>query len=85
MAYHEKLAKLCREGLSKGITIVITALDTKGVTSYLGNFKQKIAFELPVEKYADIFTGKVGLIKNTPGRGLQMLRLNRKALRAHSG
>jgi len=31
--------------LSKGITIVITALDTKGVTSYLGNFKQKIAFE----------------------------------------
>jgi len=53
----------------KGITIVITALDTKGVTSYLGNFKQKIAFELPVEKYADIFTGKVGLIKNTPGRG----------------
>jgi len=49
--------------LSKGITIVITALDTKGVTSYLGNFKQKI------EKYADIFTGKVGLIKNTPGRG----------------
>jgi len=24
---------------------------------------------LPVEKYADIFTGKVGLIKNTPGRG----------------
>lgn len=69
MAYHEKLAKLCREGLSKGITIIITALDTKGVTSYLGNFKQKIAFELPVEKYADIFTGKVGLIKNTPGRG----------------
>lgn len=68
-AYHEKLAKLCREGLSKGITIVVTALDTKGVTSYLGSFKQKIAFEMPVDKYSDIFTGKVGLIGNYPGHG----------------
>jgi len=42
MAYHEKLAKLCREGLSKGITIVITALDTKGVTSYLGILSRKL-------------------------------------------
>lgn len=69
MAYHEKLAKLCREGLSKGITIVITAIDTKGTGAYLGSFKQKIAFEMPQDKYAEIFTGKVGTIGNNPGHG----------------
>lgn len=68
-AYHEKLAKLCRDGLSKGITIVVTAVDTKGVTTYLGGFKQKIAFEMPGDKYPEIFTGKVGLIGNKPGHG----------------
>ena len=69
MAYQEKLAKLCRDGLSKGITIVITAVDTKGVASYLGSFKQKIAFEMPHDKYAEIFTDKVGMIGNNPGHG----------------
>lgn len=68
-AYQEKLAQLCRDGLSKGITIVATAVDTKGITSYMGNFKQKIAFEMPQDKYADIFSGKVGIIGNNPGHG----------------
>lgn len=68
-AYQEKLAKLCRDGLSKGITIVITAVETKGLNSYLGSFKQKIAFEMPQDKYTEIFTGKVGLIGNNPGHG----------------
>lgn len=68
-AYQEKLAKLCRDGLSKGITIVITAVETKGLNAYLGSFKQKIAFEMPQDKYAEIFTGKVGLIGNNPGHG----------------
>lgn len=68
-AYHEKLAKLCRDGLSKGITLIVTAVDTKGITSYLGGFKQKLAFEMPQDKYAEIFTGKVGMIGNNPGHG----------------
>lgn len=68
-AYQEKLAKLCRDGLSKGITIVITAVETKGLNPYLGSFKQKIAFEMPQDKYAEVFTGKVGLIGNNPGHG----------------
>lgn len=68
-AYQEKLAKLCRDGLSKGITIVITAAETKGLGSYLGVFKQKIAFEMPPDKYSEIFTGKVGFIGNNPGHG----------------
>lgn len=68
-AYHEKLAKLCRDGLSKGITIIVTAVDTKGLVSYLGGFKQKVAFEMPQDKYMEIFAGKVGLIGNNPGHG----------------
>lgn len=68
-AYQEKLAKLCREGLSKGITIIITAIDTKGTGAYLGSFKQKIAFDMPQDKYPEIFTGKVGTIGNNPGHG----------------
>ena len=68
-AYQEKLAKLCRDGLSKGITVVVTAVETKGLGSYLGSFKQKVAFEMPPDKYADVFTGKVGQIGNNPGHG----------------
>ena len=69
MAYQEKLAKLCRDGLSKGITVVVTALDTKGTGTYLGSFKQKIALEMPYDKYMEIFTDKVGMIGNNPGHG----------------
>lgn len=68
-AYQEKLAKLCRDGLSRGITVLVTAVETKGIVSYLGSFKQKIAFEMPQDKYTDIFTGKVGVIGNNPGHG----------------
>ncbi len=68
-AYQEKFAKLCRDGLSKGITVVVTAVETKGLGSYLGSFKQKIAFEMPPDKYSEIFTGKVGQIGNNPGHG----------------
>lgn len=68
-AYQDKLAKLCRDGLSRGITIVVTAVDTKGTVSYMGSFKQKIAFELAADKYGDIFSSKVGQIGNNPGHG----------------
>lgn len=68
-AYQEKLAKLCRDGLSKGITIVVTAVETKGLNSYMGSFRQKVAFEMPPDKYSEIFTGKVGQIANNPGHG----------------
>lgn len=69
LAYQEKLAKLCRDGLSRGITIIVTAIETKGLGSYLGSFKQKIAFEMPQDKYTEIFIEKVGVIGNNPGHG----------------
>lgn len=67
--YRDKLAKLCRDGLSKGISIVVTAVDTKGTSSLMGTFKQKIAFEMPADKYSEIFNGKVDQIGNNPGHG----------------
>ena len=45
----------------------MAAVDTKGTTSYLGGFKQKIAFEMPGDKYSEIFNGKVDVIGNNPG------------------
>ncbi len=68
-AYREKLSQLCRDGLSKGITVLATAVETKGLSAYLGNFKQKIAFDMPVDKYSEIFSGKVEQIGNNPGHG----------------
>lgn len=68
-AYQEKLAKLCRDGLSKGITIVMTASSTKGLGSLMGNFKQKIALEMPVDSYTEIFNHKVIPVGNNPGHG----------------
>lgn len=68
-SYHEKLSKLCRDGLSKGITITVTASETKGITSYLGSFKQKIALDMPADKYIEIFSGKADQIGNNPGHG----------------
>lgn len=67
--YQEKLAKLCRDGLSKGITIIMTASSTKGLGSYMNSFKQKIALEMPADSYTDIFSHKVIPVGNNPGHG----------------
>ena len=41
-SYHEKFARLCRDGRSRGISVVFTAGDTKGVTRFLLSFEQKV-------------------------------------------
>lgn len=68
-SYQEKFGRICREGSSKGISVVFTATDTKGISGYLLSFKQKIALNLPVDKYVDIFNTKVEAARNIPGRG----------------
>lgn len=68
-AYHEKLAKLCRDGLSKGITVVLTAASLKGMSAYMNNFKQKIALDMPAENYSDIFGHKVIPVGGNAGHG----------------
>lgn len=68
-SYQEKFGRLCRDGSSKGISIVFTATETKGVGQYLLSFKQKIALNLPIDKYTELFNVKVEAAGNIPGRG----------------
>ncbi|MBQ4253375.1 MAG: hypothetical protein II712_00965, partial [Erysipelotrichaceae bacterium] len=68
--YKERLMLLCRDGLSKGLTIVFTANDTASLANYLTNFGQKVAFEMPENSYGDIFSGKVNAVMRSAGRGI---------------
>lgn len=75
-SYQEKLGKLCRDGLSKGITVVMTASSTKGTSSLLSSFKQKIALELPEDCYPDIFNQKLAPAGSNPGHGFANVTVN---------
>lgn len=70
-SYQDKLARLCRDGLSKGISVVLTASLTKGMGKYIGmsSFKQKIVLEMPKDAYTEIFSRKVFALENYPGHG----------------
>ncbi|MGN0536440.1 MAG: hypothetical protein ACI4M3_00515 [Acutalibacteraceae bacterium] len=69
--YQELLLKFCREGLSKGLTVILTASDmSNGLSRFLLTFNQKVAFELPDEKYMDIFGVKVLPPMKIQGRGI---------------
>ncbi len=70
-SYQELLLKFCREGLSKGLTVILTASDmSNGLSHFLLTFNQKVAFELPDEKYMDIFGVKVLPPMKIQGRGV---------------
>ena len=75
-SYQEKLAKLCRDGLSKGITVVAAASSVKGTNSLINSFKQKIALELPSDSYMEIFGQKVISVGNNPGHGFANVTVN---------
>ena len=68
-AYHEKFGRLCRDGSSKGISIIFTATEYKGTGAYLLSFKQKVGLNMPVDNYMDIFNSKMDAAGNLPGRG----------------
>lgn len=68
--YQDQLIQFCRDGLSRGLTVVITANETTGIRRLLSNFGQKIAFEMPSESYFDIFNSKVTDPMKVPGRGV---------------
>lgn len=69
-AYQDRLLKLCRDGLSKGLTVVITANEMTGLNRILANFGQKVAFEMPADSYFEIFNTKVTPPLRLPGRGI---------------
>ena len=68
-SYQEKFGRICRDGCSRGITVVFTASDTKGVSKYLLSFEQKIALNIAQDKCFEIFGVKTDSIGNIPGRG----------------
>ena len=69
-SYQERLQRLCRDGLSRGLTVVVTANDTSGLGRMMGSFAQKVVFDLPPEAYFDIFGQKVTQPMSLPGRGV---------------
>ena len=71
IAYHEMLLRFSREGLPKGLSIVVTATETSGgVVRYLSAFGTKIAFDMPSDKYAEIFGARTDKPMALPGRGI---------------
>ncbi len=70
-SYQETLLKLCRDGLSKGLTVIFSATDTaNGLSRYLTNFGQKIAFDLSPDKYMEVFGFRIMKPMKKPGRGV---------------
>lgn len=75
--YQESLLKLCRDGLSKGLSVILSATDTtNGLGKFLSTFGEKIAFEMPVEKYIDIFGRKIVQPMILKGRGAASVGLD---------
>lgn len=70
-SYQDELLKLARDGLSKGVTVVVTATDTSaGGARLLNCFGRMIALDIPPEKYTDIFGFKVEKPPSMKGRGI---------------
>ena len=67
--YQEKFGRLARDGRARGISIVFTATDTKGINKYLLSFEQKIGLNLSTEKYSDLYGCKTDALVGIPGRG----------------
>ncbi len=70
-SYKELLLKLSRDGLAKGITLVFAANEySGGIGRLMGAFNRVIAFDLPKDKYAEIFSAKVEKPILEKGRGV---------------
>lgn len=72
--YHDKLLKMARDGVSKGLTIVFTASDMSGgLSRYMGSFAFKYALSGMSESYGEIFGMRVEPPMNYPGRGVTVI------------
>ena len=71
--YQEQLLQFCRDGQSKGLSVVFTASDTAGTGRFSASFQKKVALEMPSDSYYDIFGRKVTPPMRLPGRGIVTL------------
>lgn len=73
-SYQEVLLKFCRDGLSKGLSVVFTANDTSnGLSRFLASFGRKFAFDVPIEVYIDLFGMKINEPMKNSGRGVSVI------------
>lgn len=69
-SYQEKLLQFCRDGLSKGLSVVLTLNDVAGTGRLMANIGQKIVFDMPADNYFEIFNQKVSKPMRLPGRSI---------------
>lgn len=73
-SYQDTLLKFCRDGLSKGLSVVFTASDTgNGLSKFLASFGRKFAFDVPAEVYLDVFGMKINEPMKNAGRGVTVV------------
>ena len=73
-SYHEVLLKFCRDGLSKGLSIIFTATDLAGgMSRFMNYFGHRFAMAGSADKYVDIFGMKVNEPMHNPGRGMTLI------------
>ena len=69
--YHAQLKRMAQEGLSKGITVVVTADEPAGgVLSLLPSFRSVIALDMSKEQYETVFGTRIKKPISHSGRGL---------------
>lgn len=72
--YHDILTKLVRDGISKGVSVLVTATDLTGLLNrMMVHFNRKYALEMQKDKYLEIFNTKVDEPMKIPGRGVTMV------------
>lgn len=72
--YHELLTKFCRDGLSKGLSLIVTASDLSGgVSRLIGHFTRRFALEGSADKYLDLFGMRISEPMHCAGRGVTIL------------
>ena len=72
--YHSILTKLVRDGISKGVSVVVTATDVTGLLNrMMVHFNRKYALEMQKDKYLEIFNTKVDEPMKVPGRGVTIV------------
>ena len=68
--YQDRLLGFCRDGLAKGLSVILTANDLSGTSRIVSNCGQKIAFEMPADSYMEVFGCKVAMPMSAKGRGV---------------
>ena len=73
-SYQEDLLRFCRDGLSKGLSVMFTANDTSnGLGKFLSNFGWKFVYDVATEVYIDVFGSRVNEPFKTNGRGMTII------------